>query len=203
MWYADAHLHLPNRVAKHLRHSGCSFWNLVPEHRSNSITFSMKMSLKTHIRRSTEQRRKEMEKVNRRIASYRPAHNTWSTKACAKYLPHTWLWTEAGRNERRLTHRAPMTQALPHVLQSFAKAFANAFGCVPVPESNRDLPPGSYQAGGRRRGSHHGWAIENLPVRKFLYSTDLRNNRWLLELSTVILSISPNFAQRNPRIGYL
>jgi hypothetical protein len=160
----------------------------------------MKMSLKTHIRRSTQQRRKEMEKVNRWIASYRTAPRVRSTKACVKKLPHTWLWTEAGRNERRLTHRAPMTQALPHVLQSFAKAFANAFGCVPVPESNRDLPSGSFQAGGRP--TRAPW-LNRFGLRNFLYSTDLRNNRWLLELSTVILSISPNFAQRNPRIGYL
>ena len=87
LWYSDAHRHLPNRVAKHLRHSGCSFWNLLPEHRSNSITNSMKMSLKTHVRRSTEQRRKKMEKVHRRIASYRTAPRRWSTKACMQRLP--------------------------------------------------------------------------------------------------------------------
>ena len=36
------------------------------------------------------------------------------------------------RNENtRRTHRAAMTQALPHVLQSFAKAFANALAVRP------------------------------------------------------------------------
>ena len=84
LWYADAHRHLPNRVAKHLRQTRSSFWNLVPEHRSNSITFSMEISLKTHIRRSTEQRRKEMEKVVGWMASYRAVLRAWSTKACAK-----------------------------------------------------------------------------------------------------------------------
>ena len=83
----SAHLHLPNRVAKHLRHKSYVFWNLLPEHRSSSITNSMGMSLKTHIRRSTEQRRTEIEKVHGRIASYRTAPRTWSTKACMQRLP--------------------------------------------------------------------------------------------------------------------
>ena len=48
-------------------------------------------TLKTHIRRSTEQRRKETEKVYRRIASYRTDPRTWSTKACVKKLPKKWL----------------------------------------------------------------------------------------------------------------
>ena len=85
--FAGAHLHLPNQAAKHLRHTLSSFWNLLPEHRSSSITNSMEMSLKTHIRRSKEQRRKKMEKVHGRIASYRTAPRTWSTKACMQRLP--------------------------------------------------------------------------------------------------------------------
>ena len=55
LWYADAHRHLRNRVTKHLRHTLGFFWNLLPEHRSNNITNSMEMSLKTHIRRIEEQ----------------------------------------------------------------------------------------------------------------------------------------------------
>ena len=39
---ASAHLHLPTRIAKHLRHKFYSFWNLLPEHRSNSITHGKK-----------------------------------------------------------------------------------------------------------------------------------------------------------------
>ena len=74
-----------------------------------------------------------MGKVHGWMASYRTDPRTWSTKDCAKKLPHTWLWTEAGRNETRRTYRAPLTQALPHVLQSYAEAFANQrFGCAPV-----------------------------------------------------------------------
>ena len=104
-----------------------------------------------------------MEKVNRRIASYRPALRTWSTKACAKYLPHTWLWTEAGRNERRLTHRAPMTQALPHVLQSFAKAFANALAVCPYRNRTEICLLAAAKRAGGRRGSH--WLSGN-PLRR-------------------------------------
>ena len=92
-----------------------------------------------------------MEKVNRWIASYRTAPRVRSTKACVKKLPHTWLWTEAGRNETRRTHRAPMTQALPHVLQSFAKAFANALAVRPCRNRTDFCLCGSYQAGERRR----------------------------------------------------
>ena len=126
----------------------------------------MKMSLKTHIRRSTEQRRKEMEKVNRWIASYRTAPRVRSTKACVKKLPHTWLWTEAGRNERRLTHRAPMTQALPHVLQSFAKAFANALAVRPCRNRTEIC---LLAAAKRAEGDEGRIGCLNLLVRKFLY----------------------------------
>ena len=49
-----------------------------------AITNSMEMSLRTHIRRRKEQRRKKMEKVVGWMASYRPAPRAWSTKACAK-----------------------------------------------------------------------------------------------------------------------
>ena len=115
-----------------------------------------------------------MEKVAVWVASYRTATRTWSTKACAKWLPHTWLWTEAGRNETRRTYRAPLTQALLGILQSFAEAFANALAVRPC--RNRTeicLLAATKRAGGRRRS--HGWAIENLPVRNFLYSADLRN----------------------------
>ena len=41
LWYADAHRHLRNRVTKHLRHSLSFLLNLLPEHRSNSITNSI------------------------------------------------------------------------------------------------------------------------------------------------------------------
>ena len=34
--FAGAHLHLPNRVAKLLRQTLSTFWNYLPEHRSNS-----------------------------------------------------------------------------------------------------------------------------------------------------------------------
>ena len=91
----------------------------------------MGMSLKTHIRLSKEQRRKEMGKVHGWMASYRTAPRTWSTKACAKKLNKKWLLDLCERNETRRTYRAPLTQALPHVLQSFAEAFANALAVRP------------------------------------------------------------------------
>ena len=72
-----------------------------------------------------------MEKVVGWIASYRTAPRMRSTKACVKKLNKKWLLDLCEQNERRLTHRAPMTQALPHVLQSFAKAFANALAVRP------------------------------------------------------------------------
>ena len=140
-----------------------------------------------------------MEKVNRWIASYRTATRTWSTKDCAKKLPHTWLWTEAGRNETRHTHRAPLTQALLDILQSFAKAFANALAVRPCRNRTEICLLAATKRAGGDEGPMAVWISwsDKFPIYRE------RNNRWLLELSTVILSISPNFAQRNPRIGYL
>ena len=77
----------PSTFATKVKVFGISCLNTGP----TAITNSMEMSLRTHIRRSTEQRRKKMEKVVGWIASYRTAPRMRSTKACVKKLNKKWL----------------------------------------------------------------------------------------------------------------
>ena len=71
------------------------------------------------------------------------------------------------RNENtRRTHRAPLTQALPHVLQSFAKAFANALAVCPYRNRTEIC---LLAAAKRAEGDEGRIGCLNLLVRKFLY----------------------------------
>ena len=92
-----------------------------------------------------------MKKVNRRISSYLTAPRTWSTKACVKKLNKKWLLDLCEQNETRRTHRSPMAPCECAPLQPFAEASADALAVCPCAGIEPDLPPGSYQAGWRRR----------------------------------------------------
>ena len=68
-----------------------------------------------------------MEKVVGWMASYRTAPRTYVVHQSLRQVAQQKVAVGFVRNENtRRTHRAPLTQALPHVLQSFAEAFVNA-----------------------------------------------------------------------------
>ena len=145
----SAHLHLPNRVAKHLRHKFYSFWNLLPKHRSNSITNTIGLyannAHQTQHRADEEENRKSVQAdCILPYGSARVDHQSLRQKASKKVAVGI-----VRRNETRRTHRAPMTSGEHEFLQSFAEAFANALAVRPCRNRTDFCLPGSYQAGGR------------------------------------------------------